>query len=441
MYLAARAAFALAGLMLSTLAFPGSVSAEFSVRDTLDLRCPQTPDLEFAAVDLLSDPVGDVVFAAGRSCSTIAVLDPWSLELQTCFPVGCDPCHLALDIERRRLYVISFDHDLLQVYDADSYLALAEIPCGPEPQSLAVNPVSQKVYVSNYYHETLTVIDAQADSLLATIWVGPHPGTPAVSHELNRVYVPIWDGYLVVVDGAADAVEEWIYTFGGICEGELTWFHQKTNRLFTGPFNCPQMFVFDGATLELLSNDFELPLYPVRIFGNQETGFAYVITTNGVAVIDPELYVAQTLDFGDFYVSGACCHESNDHLFVEGAIPGPTNDYAVLVLNEESQGVEVGNNAGRLAWGAASLSAEPNPFGMSTRITYRLPESGAFSLRVYDAAGTLVRTLVAGAHDTEEGELIWDGTDGSGSRLPSGVYLYQMETPFGGFARKALLLR
>jgi hypothetical protein len=76
--------------------------------------------------------------------------------------------------------------------------------------------------------------------------------------------------------------------------------------------------------------------------------------------------------------------------------------------------------------GAPLLSPRPNPFRRRTALSFFLPARGAVSLRLYDAAGRRVRTLVecdlgAGRH-----EVAWDGKDGEGRRVASGVYLAEL---------------
>jgi hypothetical protein len=83
----------------------------------------------------------------------------------------------------------------------------------------------------------------------------------------------------------------------------------------------------------------------------------------------------------------------------------------------------------------------PNPFNPATRIVFGMRNPGPVSLRIYDASGRLVRTLVdenraAGTYDE-----IWRGTDGSGRDLSSGVYFYKLVTGEYTDTRKMVLLR
>jgi len=93
---------------------------------------------------------------------------------------------------------------------------------------------------------------------------------------------------------------------------------------------------------------------------------------------------------------------------------------------------------------AFSLSQNfPNPFNPSTTISYAVPEGSGerVTLNIYDLRGALVRTLVDSERGPGTHTAFWDGTDGSGRRLPSGVYFYRIKA--GDFLqmRKMVLLK
>ena len=85
--------------------------------------------------------------------------------------------------------------------------------------------------------------------------------------------------------------------------------------------------------------------------------------------------------------------------------------------------------------------ARPNPSNPATTIEYGIAAPGRASLRVYDLAGRLVRTLVDGEAQPGEHRAVWDGTTDSGDRAASGVYFVRMDT--GGFSasEKLVLLK
>ena len=70
----------------------------------------------------------------------------------------------------------------------------------------------------------------------------------------------------------------------------------------------------------------------------------------------------------------------------------------------------------------------PNPFNPQTTISFQTPQSGEVALSVYDPAGRLVRTLVAGRLGAGSHSARWDGTDAGGRAVSSGVYLYHLST-------------
>jgi len=83
----------------------------------------------------------------------------------------------------------------------------------------------------------------------------------------------------------------------------------------------------------------------------------------------------------------------------------------------------------------------PNPFNPSTTIAYEVPAgSSRVSLKVYDAAGRLVRTLVDGSLSAGEHRAEWDGTGDDGRRVPSGVYLYRLVVDGQAAGRRMVLL-
>jgi len=82
----------------------------------------------------------------------------------------------------------------------------------------------------------------------------------------------------------------------------------------------------------------------------------------------------------------------------------------------------------------------PNPFNPSTVIRYSIAETGPVTIRIFNAGGALVRTLVDAPHAPGEYTARWDGKDGSGRALSSGVYFYRIETGTGFRDSKKLIL-
>jgi len=92
---------------------------------------------------------------------------------------------------------------------------------------------------------------------------------------------------------------------------------------------------------------------------------------------------------------------------------------------------------------AASFLAQnfPNPFNPTTRITFGLAAPGDVSLRIYDAAGRLVRVLAEGARPAGNYSELWDGRDSGGRAVASGIYFYRLQAGSFTETRKMALLR
>ncbi len=123
----------------------------------------------------------------------------------------------------------------------------------------------------------------------------------------------------------------------------------------------------------------------------------------GVHETETKTYISSTVD-----LSGADCQAwFNNPLAV--AVAPQDYDPAAPVGDAPS--------AGRLR-----VRNHPNPFNPATEIRFAVPQPGLVTLRVYDAGGRLVRTLLDGMPVSDEGRANWDGRDDGGLRVGSGVY-------------------
>ena len=83
----------------------------------------------------------------------------------------------------------------------------------------------------------------------------------------------------------------------------------------------------------------------------------------------------------------------------------------------------------------------PNPFSPGTQIGFDLPSAGRAEIRIYDARGRLVRTLVDEKRPAGRQSVIWDGRDEAGRELASGVYFYSLKAPRVGEYRRMILVK
>ena len=88
----------------------------------------------------------------------------------------------------------------------------------------------------------------------------------------------------------------------------------------------------------------------------------------------------------------------------------------------------------------------PNPFNPETWIPYRLAEDAFVTLTIYDLSGQVVRTLdvghrIASAYESRSKAIYWDGRNGLGEQVASGVYFYILTAGDFSATRRMLILK
>ncbi|MEW6049734.1 MAG: FlgD immunoglobulin-like domain containing protein [Candidatus Zixiibacteriota bacterium] len=83
----------------------------------------------------------------------------------------------------------------------------------------------------------------------------------------------------------------------------------------------------------------------------------------------------------------------------------------------------------------------PNPFNPSTTIRYTLTQNTDVVLAIFNTLGQHVRTLVDGRSTAGEYSVEWDGRDGHGHQVSSGIYYYCLTAGNRTVSRKMVLLK
>ncbi len=91
------------------------------------------------------------------------------------------------------------------------------------------------------------------------------------------------------------------------------------------------------------------------------------------------------------------------------------------------------------------LQNYPNPFNPETSIRFDVPalKDGALdvTLAVFNSRGQLIATLFEGAIDGGSYKATWNGRDDAGNLVPSGVYIYRLQSPSFTESRRMLLIK
>ena len=88
----------------------------------------------------------------------------------------------------------------------------------------------------------------------------------------------------------------------------------------------------------------------------------------------------------------------------------------------------------------------PNPFNPETWIPYQLANSSDVQIVIYDTRGTTIRHLTlghqpAGYYTTRDRAAYWDGHNGLGERVATGVYFFQLQADNLSLLRKMVILK
>jgi hypothetical protein len=83
----------------------------------------------------------------------------------------------------------------------------------------------------------------------------------------------------------------------------------------------------------------------------------------------------------------------------------------------------------------------PNPFNPTTRIEFGLSAPANLSLRIYDAAGRLVRVLAEGNRPAGTYAEMWNGKDDGGRAVSTGIYFYKLDAGTFTQTKKMILLK
>jgi flagellar hook assembly protein FlgD len=83
----------------------------------------------------------------------------------------------------------------------------------------------------------------------------------------------------------------------------------------------------------------------------------------------------------------------------------------------------------------------PNPFSPETQIAFDLPSAGRAEIRIYDAKGRLIRMLIDEKRPAGLNSVSWDGRDGTGRAVATGVYFYSLTAPGVDENRRMILVK
>jgi hypothetical protein len=174
----------------------------------------------------------------------------------------------------------------------------------------------------------------------------------------------------------------------------------------------------------------------VRIQVGRRAFIRSISTLTGAEEADPRwLDLEETQVSGGGEVGeGSLTLEPAEHavLTFAGVAQEPETERAVFLrVTSQSQSAahysEASNSGPVEPEIAFALAMRPNPAAGRVAIDYSMPRDLTVKIRMYDAAGRLVRTLAEGPQTAGEHSVVWDGRTDAGTPVHGGVYFCKMD--------------
>jgi hypothetical protein len=199
------------------------------------------------------------------------------------------------------------------------------------------------------------------------------------------------------------------------------------------PIGPSSMIAFGGCPL---LNDFDV----MGPMGGSFLGMEYTVPGQG-AVLYQATITAQTT--ARFVLSGFAYNYIRDDAPIppQATLDRAAHLHDILVWFQNITADPVGVDP--VAFENRLDNAYPNPFNPTTTIKYAIRDRGHVSLKIYNAAGQLIRTLVNDMQSPREDGFTkeWNGLNDQGQPVSSGVYFYKLVTKGFTQTKKMVLLK
>jgi agmatine/peptidylarginine deiminase len=229
----------------------------------------------------------------------------------------------------------------------------------------------------------------------------------------------------------------------------------------TNPYiGAPDPHVFDVAISPVaditMSTDSLIYLtYEQMMSGQTATAFNYSAQDITIDYINNEGYIPFSWHIDPFTISLPHTLASGEQLdlTVKIAIPAAgriefladtlilntaTGTHQVVILLDNALYSDIkpyqADNTGK-------VNVFPNPFTQQTAFSFELKKATYVRLTLYSPEGQLISTPFNGQKPEGENRLTWDGRDNNGNSLPTGIYIYRLQSGDQYFYGKAALMR
>ena len=202
---------------------------------------------------------------------------------------------------------------------------------------------------------------------------------------------------------------------------------------------------FDAFGIHVsISGNYLLVGSPLDTENGSNSGSAYLFERRGSEWLEVAKLTASDTEQGDMY--GYSVAISENYVFV-GA-PEDDNDngfsagsvYAYNLMEIETTNTSVNSNDDLRNSFHLGINY-PNPFSQKTAIPFTVSNPTNVRIAIYDILGREVHEIVNHQYAIGSHEVSWNGTNSKGGQVPSGIYMYRIETSTFNKTQKMILLK
>ena len=403
--------------------------------------------LDFTVVELTGAPLA---FTAFRGDNAISVVDTGTGRELARIPVGDEPIQVLLAGDQ--LFVSNLSSNDLRIINTATFQVQAHIETAVQPLDLALAPDGKTLYATNSGTNALTIVDVDSGQARTVEIADTREGLYGIAATTDKIFTTDIAGSQVLVLSPQGRITGRIpvppkpRSLALAPDGKTLY----VTSMDTGRLTAIDS---DGATVSRsmdlgVSGTFAIAPSPdgrkLYLTAYSEGSLLVVDAASGtlrkkLAIGRNPRAIAFSPDGTQVYVTSSF---SNEIHIIDAVRDTVVGHYAT---GQNPRGIALAQPVWPVAIAQpihfALAPTFPNPFNGSTQITYALAADTSVELRVYNALGQAVRTLLRQHREAGTHQIHWDGKDDQGRALASGTYLLIMRAGAVRQATKMLLLR
>ena len=403
--------------------------------------------LDFMVVELTGAPLA---FTALRGDDAIGVVDTGTRRELARIPVGDEPIQMILAGDQ--LFVSNLSSNDLRVIDTATFQVQAHIETAIQPLDLALSPNGKTLYATNSGTSALTIVDVESGQSRTVSLATTSEGLYGVAATTDKIFTTDIAGSQVLVLSPQGRITGRIPVPPKPRSLALA---PDGGTLYVTSMDTGRLTAIDADdatvshTIDLgVSGTFAIAPSPdgrkLYLTAYSEGSLLVVDVASGtlhkkLAIGRNPRAIAFSPDGTQAYVTSSF---SNEIHIVDAVRDSVVGHYAT---GQNPRGIALAQPTRPVAIAQpthfALAPTFPNPFNGSTQITYTLATDTSVELRVYNALGQAVRTLLRQHRAAGTHQIHWDGKDDQGRALASGTYLLIMRADAVRQTTKMLLLR